>query len=311
MSLGGKFYFISFTDDSARYSWTYYLRKKSEAFEAFKAWHKEVERQTGRKLRIFRSDNGGKYITIQWELYMKEHGIVHQKTTPQTPEQNGVSERLNLTIMDRVRTILIESQLPLSLWAEAVEYAIYTKNRSPTAVIKGKTPYEVFWGEKPDISNLRVFGSQCYVHNDSPTRRKLDARAFPAIFIGYSVPSKAWRYYIPSQRKSGTSRNIIFDERVRSSITHHNIEGELAASKTSTYNDILVPDPASKFNDDDDDLPNVPTSTTLSQVVAAVVRTFCVKTPIIVAIHDIKMVGMISDIKTVGSRLTQKLWEGH
>jgi len=242
MSLGGKFYFISFTDDSARYSWTYYLRKKSEAFEVFKAWHKEVERQTGRKLRIFQSDNGGEYITIQWELYMKEHGIIHQKSMPRTPEQNGVSERLNLTIMDRVRTILIESQLPLSLWAEAVEYAIYTKNRSPTATIKGKTPYEVFWGEKPDISNLRVFGSQCYVHNDSPTRRKLDARAFPAIFVGYSVPSKAWRYYIPSRRKAGTSRNIIFDERVRSSITHHNIEGELAASKTSTYNDIVEPE---------------------------------------------------------------------
>ena len=168
MSLGGKFYFISLTDDSARYSWVYYLRKKSEAFQAFKTWHKEVERQTSRKLRTFRSDNGGEYITAEWELYMKEHGIVHQKSTPRTPEQNGVSERLNLTIMDRVRTVLIESQLPLSLWAEAVEYAIYMKNCSPTATIKGKTLYEAFWGDKPDISDLRVFSSQCYVHNDSP-----------------------------------------------------------------------------------------------------------------------------------------------
>jgi transposase InsO family protein len=256
MSLGGRYYFISFTDDSARYSWLYQLRKKSEAFGAFKAWHKEVERQTGRKLRVFRSDNGGEYITLEWELYMKEHGIVHQKTTPRTPEQNGVSERLNLTLMDRVRTILIESQLPLSLWAEAVNYAVYTKNRSPTAAINGKTPYEVFWGEKPDISNLRVFGSQCYVHNNSPTRRKFDARAFPAVFIGYSTPSKAWKYYIPSRRKVGTSRNIIFDERVRSSVTHHNIEGELAATGTSTYHDLLVPTPASESNlDDGDDFP--------------------------------------------------------
>ena len=190
---------------------------------------------------------------------MKENGIVHQKTTPRTPEQNGVSERLNLTIMDRVRTILIESELPLSLWAEAVEYAVYTKNRSPTAVLKSKTPYEAFWGDKPDISHLRVFGSQCYVHNDSPTWRKFDARAFPAIFIGYSTPSKAWRYYIPSQRKSGTSRNIVFDERVRSSVLHHNIEGELAATKTSTYRDLLVPNPASKSNIDDDDINPTPT----------------------------------------------------
>ena len=123
---------------------------------------------------------------------MKENGIIHQKTTPWTPEQNRVSERLNLTIIDRVQTILIESELPLSLWAKAVEYAVYTKNRSPTAVLKDKTPYEAFWGDKPDISHLHVFSSQCYMHNDSPTQRKFDACAFPAIFIGYSTPSKAW-----------------------------------------------------------------------------------------------------------------------
>jgi transposase InsO family protein len=256
MSLGGKYYMITFTDDSRRYSWVYYLRKKSEAFSAFKIWHAEVERRTGQKLIMFRSDNGGEYINQEWETYLKDHGITHQKTTPRTPEQNGVAERLNLTIMDRVRTILIESQLPLSLWAEAVDYAIYTKNRSPTAAIKGKTPYEAFWGEKPDISNLRVFGSQCYVHNDSPTRRKLDARAFPAIFVGYAPTSKAWKYYIPLRRTAGISRNIIFDERVRSSVVHHKIEGEITADKTSTFRDLLIPIPT--FNPDDDDTPPKP-----------------------------------------------------
>lgn len=261
MSLGGRYYFITFTDDAGRYSWVYHLRKKSEAFLAFKTWHKEVERQTGRKLKVFRSDNGGEYVNFEWELYMKEHGVIHQKTTPRTPQQNGVSERLNLTVMDRVRTILIESRLPLSLWAEAVDYAIYTKNRSPTAAIKGKTPYEVFWGSKPDISNLRVFGSQCYVHNDAPNRRKLDARAFPAVFIGYPPTSKAWKYYIPSQRKAGTSRNIVFDERVQSSVKHHKIEGELAANDNSTYQNLLVPDP--NFNLDDDDIALAPASPTV------------------------------------------------
>ena len=170
MSLGGKYYFITFTDDSGRYSWMYHLRLKKDAFNAFKAWHLEVEHQTGRKLKVFRSNNGGEYINLKWELYMKEHSIIHQRTMPRTPEQSGVLEHLNLTIMDRVRTILIEYQLPLSLWAEAISCAIYTKNQSPTASIKGRTPYEVFWGRKPNISNLRVFSSQCYVHNDSPTR---------------------------------------------------------------------------------------------------------------------------------------------
>jgi transposase InsO family protein len=258
MSLGGKYYFITFTDDSGRYSWVYYLRQKKDAFDAFKAWHQEVERQTGRKLQVFRSDNGSEYVNHKWELYLKEHGIIHQRTTPRTPEQNGVSERLNLTIMDRVRTILIESRLPLSLWAEAVSYAVYTKNRSPTTSIKGRTPYEVFWGEKPDISNLRVFGSQCYVHNNSPARRKLDARAFPAVFIGYPPEIKAWKYYIPKSRKAGVSRNIIFDERVRSATQHLNIEGESTATKTSTYSDLLVPTVSNSYLDDDDYAPRPP-----------------------------------------------------
>ena len=258
MPLGGRYYFITFTDDAGRYSWVYHLRMKSEAFFGFKTWHKEVERQTGRKLKVFCSNNGREYVNLEWELYMKEHGIIHQKTTPRTPQQNGVSERLNLTIMDRVRTILIESRLPLSLWAEAVDYTIYTKNRSPAAAVKGKTLYEVFWGIKPDISNLRVFGSQCYVHNDTPNRRKLDACAFPAIFIGYPPTSKAWRYYIPSQRKAGTSRNIIFDERVQSSVKYHKIEGELAANDASNYQNLLIPDP--NFNLDNDNIALAPTS---------------------------------------------------
>ena len=166
-SQGGSYYFISFTDDSSQYLWIQYLHKKSNAFTAFKEWHLEVERQTGRKLRIFYSDNGSEYITAEWELYLKGQGIIHQKSTPRTPEQNGVLECLNLTLMDCVRTMLIESQLPLLLWAEAVEYSVYTKTRLPTGMIKDKTPYKAFWGKKPDISNLPVFGSQCYVHNNA------------------------------------------------------------------------------------------------------------------------------------------------
>ena len=162
---------------------------------------------------MFHSNDGSKYITTEWELYMKEHGIVHQKLMPCTPEQNGVSEHLNLTIMDYIHTVLIESQLPLSLWAEAIKYAIYMKNHSPTATIKGKTPYEAFWGNKPDISNLCVFGSQCYIHNDSPAQQKLNVHAFPTIFISYSTPSKAWRYYTLRAEGVILSRQIEFFKR--------------------------------------------------------------------------------------------------
>ena len=100
MSQGGKYYLMTFTDDKSRYSWDYYLHFKNEAFMAFKHWLAEVERQTGRKLKVFRSDNGGEYVSKEWELFLKDHSIIHQTTVPRTPQQDGVSERLNLMTMD-------------------------------------------------------------------------------------------------------------------------------------------------------------------------------------------------------------------
>lgn len=143
--------------------------------------------------------------------------------------------------MDRVRTILIESGLPLSLWAEATAYSIYTKNRCPTQAVDGKTPYEVLYGNKPNISHLRAFGSKCFVHNDQPNRSKLDPRAFEAIFIGYSLHSKAWKYYCPETRKSGKSRNVKFDESVGSSVDRLRLEGEVSAAENSNHENFLLP----------------------------------------------------------------------
>ena len=224
-SCGGSYYFISFTDNSSHYSWVHYLWKKSDAFVVFKEWLLEVEQQTRWKLQIFCSDNGGKYITTDWERYLNNNGIIHQKSTPWTPEQNGVLEQLNLILMDRVQTTLIESQLPLFLWAEAVKCAVYTESHLPTTAIKDKIPFKVFWGREPDTSNPHIFGSQCYVHNNAPSQQKFDNRAIPAIFIGYSPALKAWKYYIPAKQKVGTLQNITFDEHPQSSILYHNIEG--------------------------------------------------------------------------------------
>lgn len=154
MSLGKSEYYISFTDDYSRYSHVYTLKKKSDAFAAFISWHVLVERETGRKLKMMRTDNGGEYINNEWHEYFRKHGIKHQTTNPHTPQQNGVAERLNRTIVERTRACLFAAGLPECFWAEAVQYVVYTKNRCPTFALTDKTPYEAFYGKKPDISNL-------------------------------------------------------------------------------------------------------------------------------------------------------------
>ena len=96
-------------------AWGYLLKRKSDAFEAFKLWIAEVEKATGKSLKEFRTDNTGEYISTKWENWMKERGICWENSVPHTPQQNGRAERLNRTIFNRVRTILLASCLPLSL----------------------------------------------------------------------------------------------------------------------------------------------------------------------------------------------------
>ena len=104
---------------------------------------------------------------------MKDRGIRHETTSPDTPEQNGDAECQNRTIFDHVHAILINAGLPLFLFAEAVNYIVYTKNRNSTSALTNTTPYEVWFKKKPDISKLRPFGCKAYFYDHSPKCKKL------------------------------------------------------------------------------------------------------------------------------------------
>lgn len=152
-TINGTRYVMTFTDDNSRWVWAHFLRRKSDAFAAFKEWLAYVEKETGMKLRVFRTDGGGEFIPKEWIQFLKDRGIQHEMTSPYTPEQNGVTERLNQTLFDHVRTIFIDSGLPLFLWAKAVNYIIHMKNRNPTSALPNlPTPFEAHFGEVPDIS---------------------------------------------------------------------------------------------------------------------------------------------------------------
>ena len=161
-SMGGSRYFVTFTDDFSRYTTVYFMRKKSEVLTKFKEYVNQVENKTGSKIKklniwntvkSLRSDNGGEYSSAAFQSFCVEKGISRQFTNPYTPEQNGVSERLNRTIIEAVRSMLIHSNLPLSFWAEAVRCAVYTNNRSPTSALQDATPFECWFGVNDNVTS--------------------------------------------------------------------------------------------------------------------------------------------------------------
>lgn len=217
-SLGGSKYYMSITDDYSRFTYVFTLKQKSDAFSAFKTWLALVETQTGRKLKSIRTDNGGEYVSDEFSRFLSERGIRRQLTAPYNPEQNGVAERLNRTLLERVRACLHAANLSWSFWAEALAVIVHTKNMCPTVALKHKTPYEAWYGKKPDVSHLRIFGSVCYAHVPAPKRpSKFHSRATKAIFVGYPDESKCWKVYVPGERRIIRSRDVVFDERLPSS----------------------------------------------------------------------------------------------
>ena len=138
------------------------MRHKSEIFEKFKEFHNEVENQDGKRINALRSDRGGEYLSHEFSDYLKSCGIVPQLMLPGTPQRNGVSERRNRTLWDMVRSMMSQSELPLSFWGYALETAAFTLNRVPSKSVD-KTPYEIWTGKSPSLSFLKIWGCEAFV----------------------------------------------------------------------------------------------------------------------------------------------------
>ncbi|KAL0376010.1 UNVERIFIED_CONTAM: Retrovirus-related Pol polyprotein from transposon TNT 1-94 [Sesamum calycinum] len=204
-------YFILFIDDYSRMTWVYFMREKSEVFKVFKKFKNLVEKQSGRSIKVLRSDRGKEYNS-EFDKFCEEEGIEHQTTVSYNPQQNGVSERKNRTVMEMARSMLQEKHLPKAFWAEAVYTAVYLLNRCPTKAVQNMTPIEAWSGKKPSAKHLRVFGSICYVHIPTEKRHKLEEKTEKGIFLGYSTQSKGYRIYNLKTKKLIISRDVEFDE---------------------------------------------------------------------------------------------------
>lgn len=124
-----------------------------------KKYQLRVEKETGRKISKLRSDNAKEYISKEFNNYLESQGIKRQLSVEYTPQQNGVAERANRTIVEMARAMLIKSNVPKGLWAEAVNTAVFLRNRCPSRANNSITPYELWSGRKPNVKFLRVFGS--------------------------------------------------------------------------------------------------------------------------------------------------------
>jgi hypothetical protein len=156
-SLSRYTYCVSFIDDYSRKTWIYFLKAKSAVFSKFKEFKALVENLSKKKIKVLRSDNGGEFSSEEIKTFYIEVGIKRELSTPYNPQQNGVAERKNRTIMEAVKVMIHDQDLPMHLWAEAAKTTVYVQNRSPHHALGNKTPEEMFTGEKPEVGHLRIF----------------------------------------------------------------------------------------------------------------------------------------------------------
>jgi hypothetical protein len=211
-SISGYVYYVSFIDDYSHKTWVYLLKSKDEVFSKFKEFKALIENVSERKIKILRSDNGGEYTSKEFVNFCRDVGRKRELTTPYNPQQNGVAERKNRTIMEAVKTMFHEQDLPMCLWAKATMTAVYVQNRLSHSALGLKTPEEMFTGKKPEVSHLKIFCCPVFIHIPKEKRNKLEPSGKKGIFVGYCEVSKAFRIYIPGHRHIEISRDVAFDE---------------------------------------------------------------------------------------------------
>ncbi|GJZ52667.1 retrovirus-related pol polyprotein from transposon TNT 1-94, partial [Tanacetum coccineum] len=194
-SLMHKKYCLVVTDDYSRFTWVFFLTTKDETSEILKRFIKEIENLVDKKVKIIRSDNGTEFKNKVMDDFCREKGIKREYSVARTPQQNGVAERRNRTLIEAARTMLADSKLPTTFWAEAVSTACYVQNRVLVVKPHNKTPYELFRGFKPALSFMRPFGCHVTILNTLDSLGKFDGKSDEGFFVGYSLSSKAFRVY--------------------------------------------------------------------------------------------------------------------
>ncbi|GJW28923.1 retrovirus-related pol polyprotein from transposon TNT 1-94 [Tanacetum coccineum] len=211
-SINGKKYILVIVYDYSRFTWVKFMRSKDEAPDAIIKCIKNIQVLLNATVRNVRTDNGTEFVNQTLRDFYENVDISHQTSVARTSQQNDVVERRNQTLVKAARTMLIFSKASLFLWAEAINTACYTQNRSLISLRYNKTPYELMHDKKLDLSFFHIFGLLCYPTNDNDDLGKLNAKADIGIFVGYTSAKKAFRIYNRRTRKIMETIHVTFDE---------------------------------------------------------------------------------------------------
>ena len=220
----------------------YFLKHISEVFAKFKEFEGIITNDSGFKIGRLRTDNGGEDISSEFEEYLKFKGICHEVTVPYTPEQNGVAERLNCTLIEAARSMISHAKLNSSYWGEAVATAAYVRNRTVTTAT-GTTPYERWYNRKPDVSNLKVFSCIVYAHIPDAVRQKLDMKAVKVRFVGYSTHPRGYRLLTEATKKVIIRRDVTFNETEFSDLNESVSVENSVVSETASSEPVVIHKP--------------------------------------------------------------------
>jgi len=263
---GKNKYIVTFIDDYSRYTMCYLIQNKDEVADKYREFFAEVSNKFQRKPKILRSDNGGEYTGNKLVSFLKQEGIRLQTSVPYSPSQNGVAERKNRSIIEMAKCMLLDAGLSLQYWGEAVMTAVYLQNRLPTKATD-KTPFELWNGEKPDLSHIRIFGCKAFAYIPKEKRTKFDDRATEAVLVGYSERSKGYRLLQTDTNRIIISRSVTFVERelndemktVQQMMNHNvtgekpNVTGEKPQPATNEMIEVEIQMPADNIDDEVED----------------------------------------------------------
>ena len=235
MSMSKKRYDLVIVDDYSKYIWVLFLHSKDETPQMVIDILKLIELDSKFPVRVIRSYNGTEFKKAVLNDFCVDKGITRQYSSPRTLQQNGLVEKKNRTLIETARTMLSESKHPIYFWAKAINTACYTQNRTLINKDLMKTPYEIMNDKKPTLKYFHVFGAKCFVLKDGDDRRgKFEAKAYEAVFVGYS--RRSYRVYIIGHYQGKESVNITFDDTKLPSI-----QTEDASTKLK-FNNLSDPD---------------------------------------------------------------------
>nr|GEZ91922.1 retrovirus-related Pol polyprotein from transposon TNT 1-94 [Tanacetum cinerariifolium] len=191
---------------------TYFLRSKDETPEVLIDFLRLVQKGLQAQVRVVRTDKGTKFLIQSIHAYFAADGILHPTSVARTPEQNGVVERRNRTLVEAARTMLSATKVPLFFWAESIATACFTQNRSQVIPHHEKTPYHIINDQKPSVKFFHIFGSICYIVRDGENLNKMKEKGDECIFVGYSTQSRAYRVFNKRTRVIMESIHVNFDK---------------------------------------------------------------------------------------------------